>query len=409
MNPWSVLLAWGALQGVFLAVAVRVAGRPQRRPPPAALSWLLLLLSIFLVEHVLIHNGVLFTDRRGFIVFLSTPLTYLHGPLFLAYARGLGGRRLRHPLLHALPALLFAASYLPAWADAGRRLLSGAGAGEIAGPWVAVNGYVAWALQIAQAVAYVAVALRELRRFEVELEDRRSRSGVVHADWLRRFAWLTLGVLAAEAVALVGMITIRHVATLEFALGLATALSIHFVGFAVMAQPGVFTAAVPEPEAEPPPPSAEGDARPRYARSGLTGDHLERLRARVLAAMESGRLWEDPDLSLATLARQSGSPPAHVSQVLNQVLGVRFFDFVNGYRIEAVKRSLEGAAAAGTRPNLLEVALAAGFSGKSSFHRVFREAVGVAPSRYLQSLRSGGNGKVPAAGPGRHETAPGRR
>lgn len=405
MDPWTVLLAWGALQGGLLAVAVRTAGASRR--PPGALSWLLLLLSVLLAEHVAIRSGVVFWDARGSVVFLSTPLTFLHGPLFLAYARTLDGRPLRRGVLHALPALLCAALYLPPWIGAGRAVLAGSRAAEIPGAWLPFGGYVAWAVQIAQTAVYVAVALRDLRRFEQDVGNRASRSAMVHAAWPRRFAQWTLGVVVVEALALAGMLLGGHVAALEYVLGLTFAGTVHLVGIAMIVDAPVAPAPVAAAPVDAAPPADPASDGPRYARSGLTGERSARLQDRIVRVMTTESPWRDPDLSLADLARRVGAPTAHVSQVLNQGLGVRFFDFVNGYRVDAVKRSLAEAAAAGTRPNLLELALECGFSGKSSFHRIFRDATGAPPGRYLDSLRSQPAKEVLADRPGRRQPSSG--
>lgn len=399
VDPWTVLLAWGALQGALLAAALRAAGGPRR---PAALSWLLLLLSLLLAEHVLLRSGVVFRDARGAVVFLTTPLTYLHGPLFLAYARALDDRRLSRAFLHALPAILCAILYLPPWVDAARAILGGARGGPIDGAWLPLDGYLAWAVQIVQTAVYVAVAVRDLRRFEQGVMHRASRSAMVHAVWPRRFARWTAGVVVVEAIALAAMLTWGHVADLEYVLGLALAGTIHLVGIAMIAE-----APVAAPGAAGRPEEVEAADAPRYARSGLTDDRRARLQERLLRVMEADAAWKDPDLTLADLARRIGAPSAHVSQVLNQGLGVRFFDFVNRYRVEAVKQALSEAAAAGDRPNLLELALECGFSGKSSFHRIFRDATGAPPGAFLESMRSRGPGEVPADRPGRRERVPG--
>jgi AraC-like DNA-binding protein len=239
------------------------------------------------------------------------------------------------------------------------------------------------------------LGLRILRRFERTAADRLSRSALVHVVWPRRFGVALLGVLGVQVLALAGMVATGHVLELELALALALAACIHLLGFASIAGSGVFA-----------PPIAAAPAialAPRYARSGLTEAHAERIRRRLLEMMERDRPWTDPDLSLADLARRVGAPPPHVSQVLSQHLGTRFFDFVNGYRVNEVKRRLAEAAAAGRSPSILEIALEAGFSGKSSFHRVFRDAVGVTPGAWLKSAAGSG---VLAKRPGRREGSP---
>jgi AraC-like DNA-binding protein len=77
-----------------------------------------------------------------------------------------------------------------------------------------------------------------------------------------------------------------------------------------------------------------------------------------------------------------GLTPNQLSQVLNQGLEVSFFDFVNGYRVREVQRRLRDPEASSLTH--LALALEAGFSSKSSFHRIFRKHVGQTPKEYAR-------------------------
>jgi AraC-like DNA-binding protein len=119
---------------------------------------------------------------------------------------------------------------------------------------------------------------------------------------------------------------------------------------------------------------------PRYAKSGLTAERLARYRERLVEVMQRDKPYLDENLRLADLARAAGIPPAHLSHVLSQEIGESFFDFVNSYRIEQVKR---GFVDASNRRSVLEIALSAGFSSKSSFNRLFKQRTGVTPSEWI--------------------------
>lgn len=101
--------------------------------------------------------------------------------------------------------------------------------------------------------------------------------------------------------------------------------------------------------------------------------------ARLRAFMTREAPYLDPDLSLETLAARLRMSPRALSVLINHELGVRFFDFVNAYRVE---RAQELLAAAAARPNLLRVMFEAGFNSKSSFNTAFKKHAGVTPSHY---------------------------
>ena len=74
-----------------------------------------------------------------------------------------------------------------------------------------------------------------------------------------------------------------------------------------------------------------------------------------------------------------------LSQVINEQLGVNFFNFVNQYRVEEFKERL--ADPSNRNFSLLGIAFDSGFNSKSTFNRIFRNTTGLTPSRYRESLK----------------------
>jgi AraC-like DNA-binding protein len=101
-----------------------------------------------------------------------------------------------------------------------------------------------------------------------------------------------------------------------------------------------------------------------------------------------GRLWaeqvaeagwvRDPDLDITGLARRLGTNTGYLSRALNEGLGLNFSTFVNDLRCRLVVEAME----AGSRQDVLALALDAGFASKASFNRAFRAATGTTPSAY---------------------------
>lgn len=94
--------------------------------------------------------------------------------------------------------------------------------------------------------------------------------------------------------------------------------------------------------------------------------------------------WREPSLTLADLARRLGVNTSYLSRAVNEGLGQNFSEMINGMRAEAVAAQLDRE---GTRTDLLELALDAGFGSKSSFNRAFRARFGVTPSAYRSQPR----------------------
>ena len=56
--------------------------------------------------------------------------------------------------------------------------------------------------------------------------------------------------------------------------------------------------------------------------------------------MENEKFYTDPDMTIIDLAKKLNVSTHYLSQVLNENIGKRFYDFVNGYRVELVKIDL---------------------------------------------------------------------
>ncbi|KAF7775250.1 hypothetical protein PCIT_a1399 [Pseudoalteromonas citrea] len=94
-------------------------------------------------------------------------------------------------------------------------------------------------------------------------------------------------------------------------------------------------------------------------------------------AMQSEKLFLNPQLSLSELAEHIDINNTDVSATLNICLQMSFYDFVNQYRIDEAKRLL-----CRSRCKILAVAYDAGFNSKSNFNRLFKAHTGVTPSEY---------------------------
>ncbi|HLX67889.1 MAG TPA: helix-turn-helix transcriptional regulator, partial [Puia sp.] len=98
-------------------------------------------------------------------------------------------------------------------------------------------------------------------------------------------------------------------------------------------------------------------------------------------SMEADNLWLNPELNLTFLAKHCGVAPKTLSIVLNQHLGTSFTDYVNHYRIDAVKERI-------VRPESRQLTIAGlayecGFNSLPTFQRAFKAITGMSPKEYL--------------------------
>ncbi len=114
---------------------------------------------------------------------------------------------------------------------------------------------------------------------------------------------------------------------------------------------------------------------------------------RVLIADKLKELMEQGEytrarLTLGEVADLVGVAPHLVSQVINEHYQCSFSDYVNKYRLQAIKSQLLDPE--NSSQTILEIALANGFSSKTRFNAAFKEETGLTPSQYrkLKSLEN---------------------
>lgn len=94
----------------------------------------------------------------------------------------------------------------------------------------------------------------------------------------------------------------------------------------------------------------------------------------------------DPELDLAVLAAKINVTPNHLTILLNEYIGKNFYDYVNGYRVDEVKKRLVDPKY--KNHTISSIGGDCGFNSKSSFNRVFKKTTGKTPSQFRRIIDS---------------------
>lgn len=111
-------------------------------------------------------------------------------------------------------------------------------------------------------------------------------------------------------------------------------------------------------------------------------EEINSWKEKILQLLQAGKAYEDPELSLTQVAKQLQSNPSHISKMVNQGFGINFNDFVNQFRIAAVKEMLNNGEH--KKQTLLGIAFECGFNSKATFNRAFKKITGQSPKEWLQ-------------------------
>ncbi len=108
---------------------------------------------------------------------------------------------------------------------------------------------------------------------------------------------------------------------------------------------------------------------------------LAEWKPKIIAFVQHAKAYEDAELSLTQVARALQTNPSIISKVINQGFQLNFNDFINKYRIEAVKEKL--AAGEQKKQTLLGIAYDCGFNSKATFNRAFKKFTNVVPKDWV--------------------------
>jgi AraC-like DNA-binding protein len=109
---------------------------------------------------------------------------------------------------------------------------------------------------------------------------------------------------------------------------------------------------------------------------------LAEWKPKILSLLQNEKIYEDSELSLTQMAKQLKTNPSVLSKTINQGFQLNFNDFINNYRIEAVKEKLQ--AGEQKTQTLLGIAYDCGFNSKATFNRAFKKVTGTSPKEWLE-------------------------
>ena len=98
--------------------------------------------------------------------------------------------------------------------------------------------------------------------------------------------------------------------------------------------------------------------------------------------MDKEKPYLNSTITLNDLSEKLAVSSHNLSEVINTRLQQSFFDFINTYRVEEVKKALTDPAK--SHYTLLSIALDCGFNSKTSFNTVFKKHTRLTPSQYKQ-------------------------
>jgi len=150
---------------------------------------------------------------------------------------------------------------------------------------------------------------------------------------------------------------------------LAIALIVLFIAYYQMVSPKVFQ-------------FEKVQAKAKYAHSKFSARDLERLKAELEQIMAEKKPYLNAKLLKSELAEMMRINAPELSRLLNEGIGMSFFEYINYHRIHEFIRLAQSPEV--QHKTLLGLAQEAGFQSKSTFNKSFKLVMGCPPSVYLK-------------------------
>lgn len=326
------------------------------------LGGLILVLALYGFKNQLYGVSYGFSDNFR-LLFVPISFILLLGPLLFFYTRSVTDGSLKvsaKDMLHFVPALIFFLFYLiPLLSsdDLKRSLMLS--------PYETSFSHAEQFITVVSLFAYLYVS------WEITGSWDRGDNHKIEFRWLSRFL---VGVLVFSLVWFLLIIVNFElydmgVATLTYnPLWVLSSLLIYWILIEVMVNPRHFFVYALAPGSNGP--SAK----------------VEKTKQLLLQVMEAEKPYLDPFLTLDKLAGLLETNPKHLSAVINNGFNKNFYEFVNAYRIQEVKKLLQ--APDYKHLTIAAIANEAGFNSKSTFNAIFKKHTNLTPKEFLRQFSS---------------------
>jgi AraC-like DNA-binding protein len=369
LEQLSIVLTFaGIAQGFFVVLLLNNRGVRKSRAN-IFLSILLISLS-FSIAHILFAGAVI-NHLSAEVYTLGDPTFLLIAPLLWFYTKELIGEHVKRNgklIFHFFPFLLIVVLSLTL-----RSVNSELAFMQFLEHHQRLINVVFWVIVVVQFSSYLFFIRKKWIAYQEFVKQELSNKEGVDISWVRFFM---IVFLLINVFFLFSLFVVIH-----FPVGpwhpkttaLIFSLSVFALGYKGILQKELFQ-------------SGEPIVRDNIIEPSLNAENKidKQLIDRLLLYMIEKRPYLDAELTLSSLAKDLNISRSQLSILINDGMGDNFYDFVNKYRVEEVKRLMVDPQV--KNYSLLGIALEAGFKSKSTFNLIFKRFTGLTPTEYRKNL-----------------------
>lgn len=222
--------------------------------------------------------------------------------------------------------------------------------------------------------------LFQLRNFEQKLKDGYSTIETIDVRWLRNFTYIYLGAIASTFVLFLsqnlGLLPFDVQQVFGIVYGILV-LSIFYMNYE-----GIRHYTLAEIDKKSSLHVAEDPSKISHENTAkaLTKEEVL-IEQQLLDWIDQEQPYLEPKLSLDDVASAMGKSKHQISKIINAKQGRSFYDLINGFRVDHLKKLLNDPK--NQHLTILALGLDSGFNSKASLNRIFKNVTGLTPKQYL--------------------------
>lgn len=251
-------------------------------------------------------------------------------------------------------------------------------------------------LKIVQALVYFILIIKMIEHHQKTIKLNFSYTESINLKWLKT---VTICLSVIYSLKFISLITIyfntdSFLGKVEAISDLAVIIFVYVIAFYGIKQPDIFAKwkgqtnghknilMVEEPIEQDKTDNTTNHSK--YQNSNLSEQESEKILAAIQKYMNQDKPYLQSQLTIKDVADSLNINSKHLSQIINQQLGLNFFNYISEYRVKEVKSRIIDPRY--KHLSILGIGFDCGFNSKSSFNSVFKKVTGVTPTVYKSSI-----------------------
>lgn len=336
-----------------------------------------------------IYSSGLITQYPHFL-YISEPFSMLSGVLLLLFTRNILNEKVefrRFDLLAFIPFFAYVIYYMPSYLQSAEDKIFDITAFYSEGIFWSENLY-EWIAEVIVSVPFLVLSVRLLNKYQEKIKNNYSEISKINYTTVRNLLIVCIGLYFVELVVIVlAFLEVQAAVYFNAVVYISLIIIFYFVGYYVLIRKVngevkyiYVNNTNQETGLEKTKPDAIIGTHNKYEKNSLSELKSAEISEKIIHCIEINYPYRNPELRLIDFSRLIDEHPNNVSQILNDVFKMNFYDFINSYRVEEAKKLLKLPDYANY--TITAIGFEVGFNSKSAFYSAFKKFTNLTPAQF---------------------------